>query len=120
MALAVHRWMMTAPNAPLVRAALDAVPQAGEGVVQLAGCGACHADLGYFYDGVRASHPLPRALGNCRCPPEVYPAALDLVLEGRVALESFVEPHPLDDINRVFAAVHHRDIKRRAGLVPAH
>ncbi len=355
MALAAYRWMMTAPNAPLVRAAFDVVPQAGEVVVQVAGCGVCHTDLGYFYDGVRTNHPLPlalgheisgtvvaagdgaggwvgktvivpavipcgecgpcrrgrpaicrsqkmpgndiqggfashivvpqrglcavdparlaraglvladvsvvadalttpyqavaragvgagalaivvgaggvggycvqvanafgakvvaidvdaeklaaiaqcgaaltlnaremdgkalksaigafaksqglpttewfifecsgtaagqltaygllvhgatlgvvgftmdkvevrlsnlmaydaRALGNWGCPPELYPAALDLVLEGRVQLKSFVEPHPLDDINRVFTAVHHRDIKRRAVLVPA-
>ena len=60
-----------------------------------------------------------RALGNWGCPPELYPAALDLVLEGKVLLKPFVEPHPLDDINRVFAAVHHREIKRRAVMVPA-
>jgi 6-hydroxycyclohex-1-ene-1-carbonyl-CoA dehydrogenase len=61
-----------------------------------------------------------RAIGNWGCPPEFYPAALDLVLDGRVSIKPFVEPHPLDDINRVFAAVHHREIKRRAVLVPAH
>jgi 6-hydroxycyclohex-1-ene-1-carbonyl-CoA dehydrogenase len=60
-----------------------------------------------------------RALGNWGCPPEHYPAALDLVLAGRIKLKPFVETHPLDDINRVFAAVHHREIKKRAVLVPA-
>jgi len=64
MALAAYRWMMTAPNAPLVRTAFDAVPQAGEVVVQVAGCGVCHTDLGYFYDGVRTNHALPLALGH--------------------------------------------------------
>jgi 6-hydroxycyclohex-1-ene-1-carbonyl-CoA dehydrogenase len=64
MALAAHRWLMTAPKAPLVRAPFDAVPQAGEVVVQVAGCGVCHTDLGYFYDGVRTNHPLPLALGH--------------------------------------------------------
>ena len=59
-----------------------------------------------------------RALGNWGCPPEAYPAALELVLDGKVEIKRFVEPHPLDDINRVFAAVHHREIKRRAVLVP--
>jgi 6-hydroxycyclohex-1-ene-1-carbonyl-CoA dehydrogenase len=59
-----------------------------------------------------------RAIGNWGCPPELYPAALDLVLAGRVQLKPFVETHPLADINRVFEAVHHRDIKRRAVLVP--
>jgi hypothetical protein len=29
------------------------------------------------------------------------------------------EPHPLDDINRVLAAVHHHEISKRAVLVPA-
>ncbi len=61
-----------------------------------------------------------RAIGNWGCPPEFYPAALALVLDGRVAIKPFVEAHPLDDINRVFAAVHHREIKKRAVLVPAH
>jgi 6-hydroxycyclohex-1-ene-1-carbonyl-CoA dehydrogenase len=60
-----------------------------------------------------------RALGNWGCPPEYYAAALDLVLEGKVQIKPFIEAHPLDDINRVFAAVHHREIKKRAVLVPA-
>jgi 6-hydroxycyclohex-1-ene-1-carbonyl-CoA dehydrogenase len=59
-----------------------------------------------------------RALGNWGCPPEHYPAALELVLDGRVAIEPFVELHPLDDINHVFHAVHAREIRRRAVLVP--
>jgi 6-hydroxycyclohex-1-ene-1-carbonyl-CoA dehydrogenase len=60
-----------------------------------------------------------RALGNWGCPPELYPAALDLVLEGRVKLTPFVERHPLADINNVFADVHARKLSRRAILVPA-
>jgi 6-hydroxycyclohex-1-ene-1-carbonyl-CoA dehydrogenase len=59
-----------------------------------------------------------RAIGNWGCPPEGYPAALDLVLDGAVAIKPFVETHPLDDINRVFAAVHHHEIKKRAVMVP--
>jgi len=59
-----------------------------------------------------------RALGNWGCPPELYPAALDLVLEGRVALKPFVKTYALDDINRIFPAVHHREINPRAVLVP--
>ncbi len=61
-----------------------------------------------------------RAIGNWGCPPESYPAALDLVLDGKVAIKPFVETHPLADINRVFAAVHSHEIKKRAVLVPAH
>ena len=60
-----------------------------------------------------------RALGNWGCPPEAYPAALDLVLDGKVQIAPFVETHPLDDINRVFDAVHRHQIKKRAVLVPA-
>ena len=59
-----------------------------------------------------------RAIGNWGCPPESYPQALDLVLDGKVQIKPFVEAHPLDDINRVFAAVHQREIKKRAVLVP--
>jgi 6-hydroxycyclohex-1-ene-1-carbonyl-CoA dehydrogenase len=59
-----------------------------------------------------------RAIGNWGCPPEAYPAALALVLDGKVQLKPFVETHPLADINQVFAAVHRHDIKKRAVLVP--
>ncbi len=61
-----------------------------------------------------------RAIGNWGCPPEFYPAALELVLDGKVAIKPFVEPHPLADINQIFAAVHRHEIHKRAVLVPAH
>jgi 6-hydroxycyclohex-1-ene-1-carbonyl-CoA dehydrogenase len=64
MSIDAHRWMMTAPQAPLVRTPFQAAAQAGEVVVAIAGCGVCHTDLGYFYDGVRTNHPLPLALGH--------------------------------------------------------
>jgi 6-hydroxycyclohex-1-ene-1-carbonyl-CoA dehydrogenase len=64
MTIAAHRWTMTAPNAPLQREAFEAAPQAGEVVVAVAGCGVCHTDLGYYYDGVRTNAPLPLALGH--------------------------------------------------------
>jgi 6-hydroxycyclohex-1-ene-1-carbonyl-CoA dehydrogenase len=59
-----------------------------------------------------------RALGNWGCPPELYPAALDLVLDGKVQIKPFVEQHPLADINAVFDAVHRHELKRRVVLVP--
>jgi 6-hydroxycyclohex-1-ene-1-carbonyl-CoA dehydrogenase len=59
-----------------------------------------------------------RAIGNWGCPPELYPAALDLVLDGKVALAPFVVRKPLADINRVFADVHDKTIKQRVVLVP--
>jgi 6-hydroxycyclohex-1-ene-1-carbonyl-CoA dehydrogenase len=60
-----------------------------------------------------------RALGNWGCPPELYPEALELVLDGRVRVTPFVEQHPLSEINQVFEAVHSGALKRRAVLVPA-
>jgi 6-hydroxycyclohex-1-ene-1-carbonyl-CoA dehydrogenase len=64
MTIAAHRWLMTAPAAPLQRAEFDAEPGAGEVVVAVAGCGVCHTDLGYYYDGVRTNQALPLALGH--------------------------------------------------------
>ncbi len=58
------------------------------------------------------------ARGNWGCPPEHYPAALALVLEGKVALEPYVEEHSLDEAPEVLEAVHQRAIRRRAILVP--
>lgn len=60
-----------------------------------------------------------RAIGNWGCPPELYPAALDLVLDGRVKVAPFVEKHPLRDINKIFEAAHSGALKRRAVLVPS-
>ena len=62
--IAAHRWMMTAVNQPMVREAFVATAGEGEVVVAVAGCGVCHTDLGYFYDGVRTNHPLALALGH--------------------------------------------------------
>jgi 6-hydroxycyclohex-1-ene-1-carbonyl-CoA dehydrogenase len=39
-------------------------PGPGEVVVEIAGCGVCHTDLGYYYDGVRTNQPLPLTLGH--------------------------------------------------------
>jgi 6-hydroxycyclohex-1-ene-1-carbonyl-CoA dehydrogenase len=61
-----------------------------------------------------------RAIGNWGCPPELYPKALELVLNGRVKVAPFIEKHPLSEINRVFEAAHTGALKRRAVLVPAH
>ncbi len=61
-----------------------------------------------------------RALGNWGCPPDLYPQALELVLSGKIKVTSFVEKHPLADINQVFEAVHAGQLKRRAVLVPTH
>jgi len=59
-----------------------------------------------------------RALGNWGCLPEHYPGALDLVLDGKIQLQAFIEQQPLSAINQVFDAVHDQKMKRRAILVP--
>jgi len=60
-----YRWIMTAAGEPLTRAAFDADPPAAdEVVVEVAGCGVCHTDLGFYYDGVKTRHELPLALGH--------------------------------------------------------
>jgi 6-hydroxycyclohex-1-ene-1-carbonyl-CoA dehydrogenase len=61
---AAYRWMMGEPGRPMVRQAFAARPAAGEVAIAVAGCGVCHTDLGYFYDGVRPNHPLPLTLGH--------------------------------------------------------
>ena len=60
-----------------------------------------------------------RVLGNWGCAPRLYPDALAMVLDGRVQVGLFIEKHPLDDINRVFSAVHAGEIRRRVVLVPS-
>jgi 6-hydroxycyclohex-1-ene-1-carbonyl-CoA dehydrogenase len=39
-------------------------PGPGEVRVKVAGCGLCHTDLGFLYDGVPTRHPLPLVLGH--------------------------------------------------------
>jgi 6-hydroxycyclohex-1-ene-1-carbonyl-CoA dehydrogenase len=57
--------MMTGKGEPLIKTAFDPLPlEADEVVVEVAGCGVCHTDLGYYYDGVRTNHALPLALGH--------------------------------------------------------
>lgn len=65
MSAIAHRWVMTGAGEPLKKVEFDPFPPAaGEVVVEVAGCGVCHTDLGYYYDGVRFNHPLPLALGH--------------------------------------------------------
>jgi 6-hydroxycyclohex-1-ene-1-carbonyl-CoA dehydrogenase len=56
--------------------------------------------------------------GNWACLPEHYPAVVDLVVAGRVAVAPFVERRPLAAINETFDELHHRGAARRVVLVP--
>jgi 6-hydroxycyclohex-1-ene-1-carbonyl-CoA dehydrogenase len=86
--------------------------------------GATLAVVGFTMDKVelRLSNLMAfhaRALGNWGCPPDLYPAALELVLEGRVKVAPFVERRPLEEVNDVIAEAHAKRLTRRAVLVPA-
>lgn len=60
-----YRWVMTSAGQPLVKAAMDVgLPEPKEVVVAISGCGVCHTDIDYYYNGVRTSHPLPLTLGH--------------------------------------------------------
>ena len=60
----IETWQMTVPG-KLTRVSLD-VPEIkpGEVLVEIAGCGICHTDLGYFYDGVPTVNKPPLTLGH--------------------------------------------------------
>jgi 6-hydroxycyclohex-1-ene-1-carbonyl-CoA dehydrogenase len=60
----IETWQMTVPG-KLARVSLD-VPELkpGEVLVEVAGCGICHTDLGYFYDGVPTITKPPLTLGH--------------------------------------------------------
>jgi len=60
-----RRWRMVSGEQPLEMVEFDpGQPGPGEVVVEIAGCGVCHTDLGYYYDGVRTNQPLPLTLGH--------------------------------------------------------
>jgi 6-hydroxycyclohex-1-ene-1-carbonyl-CoA dehydrogenase len=58
------------------------------------------------------------ARGNWGCPPEQYPAALAMVMEGKVQLAPFIQPYPLEEAPQVLEAAHHHQLRHRAVLVP--
>jgi 6-hydroxycyclohex-1-ene-1-carbonyl-CoA dehydrogenase len=89
----------------------------------LLGPGALLGVVGYTMDKVevRLSNLMAfdaSAVGNWGCLPELYPAALQLVLDGRVAVKPFVRLFPLSEIEDVLARVHERRIAERPVLVP--
>ena len=60
-----YGFQLTAPKIPLRSCELPALsPGPGEVVVQVAGCGVCHTDVGFAFDGVPTRHALPLVLGH--------------------------------------------------------
>lgn len=62
--ITIHGWRMTGPGAlaPFDARAQD--PAAGKVLVEVHGCGVCHTDLSFLYDGVPTRHALPLTLGH--------------------------------------------------------
>jgi 6-hydroxycyclohex-1-ene-1-carbonyl-CoA dehydrogenase len=60
----VHAWVVTQPGEPMVEQRREEVPGPGQVLVEVAGCGLCHTDLGFYYEGVPTRHAFPLALGH--------------------------------------------------------
>lgn len=60
-----YGFQLCAPGQPLERIDLPALDPGPDGVVvEVAGCGVCHTDIGFAVDGVPTRHPLPLILGH--------------------------------------------------------
>ena len=60
----IESWMVRELGQPMVRREREQALGKGEVLIEVAGCGVCHTDLGFFYDGVPTRHPLPLTLGH--------------------------------------------------------
>ncbi|MCC7431229.1 6-hydroxycyclohex-1-ene-1-carbonyl-CoA dehydrogenase [bacterium] len=61
----IQSWQMLSVSEPMQLSEL-AKPSLGENevLVRVVGCGVCHTDLGFFYDGVKTVKELPLTLGH--------------------------------------------------------
>ena len=59
-----------------------------------------------------------KLFGNWGCSPKLYPAALDLVLSGKVKIKPFIRSFPLDEINDVLTLSKNHQIAERPILIP--
>lgn len=57
-------WTVNRPGEPMVLEERTESPGNEEVLVEVAGCGVCHTDLGYYYDGVPTRHAFPLTLGH--------------------------------------------------------
>jgi 6-hydroxycyclohex-1-ene-1-carbonyl-CoA dehydrogenase len=60
----VSGWTVTAGGEPMTLVDRDERPLPGEAIVEVAGCGVCHTDLGFYYEGVPTRHGFPLVLGH--------------------------------------------------------
>jgi len=59
-----------------------------------------------------------RAEGTWGCPPEQFPAVLELIRKKQIAIEPFVETFPMSRINEVFEQLRRHELSRRPVLIP--
>jgi 6-hydroxycyclohex-1-ene-1-carbonyl-CoA dehydrogenase len=60
----VTAWTVHTGGEPMVLEEREEQPGPGEALVEVAGCGVCHTDLGFYYDGVPTRHGFPLTLGH--------------------------------------------------------
>jgi 6-hydroxycyclohex-1-ene-1-carbonyl-CoA dehydrogenase len=60
----IASWVVRQPGAPMTWDPREETAHPGEVLVQVAACGVCHTDLGFYYDGVPTRHPFPLTLGH--------------------------------------------------------
>ncbi|MCH8874073.1 6-hydroxycyclohex-1-ene-1-carbonyl-CoA dehydrogenase [candidate division KSB1 bacterium] len=61
----IQAWQMHRTAQPMQQAKLSiSALSADEVLVRVAGCGVCHTDLGFFYEGIRTVKSLPLTLGH--------------------------------------------------------
>jgi 6-hydroxycyclohex-1-ene-1-carbonyl-CoA dehydrogenase len=60
----VTGWTFEEPGKPMRRLERTETPLPGEVIVEVAGCGVCHTDLGFAFGGVKTRHELPLTLGH--------------------------------------------------------
>ena len=57
-------------------------------------------------------------IGTWGCPPKYYADVLRMCIEGKIALEPFVEVRPLSQIEKVLHDAHHGQLSKRVILTP--
>ena len=57
-------WAVGSVGEPLIPHERNDVPGDADVLIEVAGCGICHTDLGFLFDGVPTRHDLPLVLGH--------------------------------------------------------
>ena len=60
----LEAWTVEEPGKPMSLQDREVEPGSLEAVIEVAGCGVCHTDLGFYYDGVPTRHGFPLTLGH--------------------------------------------------------